>query len=90
MPKVRLSYGVLARLKGNVRQSRRCTIYKMLANKNNGKVPCFVCGEHVDKDKATLEHIIPISKGGTDSMDNLAISHFRCNVKRGNCDNDNR
>jgi len=62
---------------------RRETLYRMLGKRNNGTVPCFVCGRHVREKNATLEHIIPISKGGTDDMDNLSISHFQCNQRRG-------
>lgn len=66
-----------------VQQSRRATIYKMELKKHYGKVPCFCCGEHVEPDDATLEHKLPQAHGGTDAMDNLAISHRWCNNKRG-------
>lgn len=49
-----------------------------------GWVPCFVCGRKVDRIEATLEHIKPRSLGGTDDYENLAISHGRCNARRGN------
>jgi 5-methylcytosine-specific restriction endonuclease McrA len=68
------------------RRNRRETIYQMLSKMHMGKVPCFVCGKHVRKEDATLEHILAKSKGGTDDMDNLSISHAMCNVKRGNGD----
>lgn len=32
---------------------------------------------------ATLEHLIPLSDGGTNAASNLAVSHRACNVKRG-------
>jgi hypothetical protein len=32
----------------------------------------------------TIDHVIPISKGGTDEPDNLALSCFHCNRKKGN------
>jgi 5-methylcytosine-specific restriction endonuclease McrA len=67
-----------------IRQRRRKTLYKMLRNKNCGRVPCFVCGEHVAMEDVSLEHILPLSLGGTDDMDNLAISHRSCNMRRGN------
>lgn len=71
-------------LKMRIRQGRRDTVYKMLGKKNDGCVPCFVCGRHVKEKHATLEHVIPRSKGGTDDMDNLSISHNACNARRGN------
>jgi 5-methylcytosine-specific restriction endonuclease McrA len=70
-------------LKTSIRQQRRETVYA-LTFKKLGRVPCFVCGDHVPQDGATLEHITPRSKGGTDDMSNLAISHARCNHSRGN------
>jgi hypothetical protein len=30
----------------------------------------------------TIEHIIPLSKNGTDSLDNLALACFHCNRKK--------
>lgn len=33
-------------------------------------------------DWATLEHILPISQGGTDDLGNLALAHKLCNSSR--------
>jgi 5-methylcytosine-specific restriction endonuclease McrA len=49
-----------------------------------GEVPCFICCAHVDLSQISLEHITPLSRGGTDDFANLAISHRVCNLKRGN------
>lgn len=78
-----LSGAMQAKLAGSVRQGRRSTVYKMLSKQHDGTVPCFVCGKHVKEPHATLEHITPLSKGGTDDMDNLSISHNVCNNRRG-------
>jgi 5-methylcytosine-specific restriction endonuclease McrA len=32
---------------------------------------------------AVTDHIIPISKGGSDTFDNVAAAHRQCNNKRG-------
>lgn len=82
--KIRMSKALEGRLLSSVRQGRRETIFKIIGKKNNGIVPCYVCGEHVKKEQATLEHIIPLSLDGTDDMDNLWISHEKCNRRRGN------
>lgn len=74
---------IRARNQLNIRRSRKETIYKFELKKH-GMVACFVCGCHVKWRLATLEHIQPLSKGGTDDMENLAISHYYCNQKRGN------
>ena len=41
-----------------------------------------MCGEHVLPADATLEHIQPLSEGGSSHLENLAISHGRCNNQR--------
>lgn len=47
---------------------------------------CQICHEHVDKftpypnpKSASLDHIIPLSKGGTHTIDNVQLSHMECN-----------
>lgn len=60
----------------------RNKIYTTVARQLHGKVPCWVCGEHVTHEDATLEHIQPLSEGGSSHQDNLAISHDRCNHQR--------
>lgn len=32
----------------------------------------------------SFDHKIPISRGGIDSRDNLALAHLACNIRRGN------
>ena len=36
------------------------------------------------KHRATFDHIIPRSKGGADTLDNLQLAHARCNKIKGN------
>lgn len=60
----------------------RDKIYKTVARQLHGQVPCWVCGEHVLPASATLEHMRPLSEGGNSHLDNLAISHDRCNNQR--------
>lgn len=54
---------------------------------------CNICGKPVDKNlkypdpmSPSLDHIIPLSKGGKHSEDNIHIAHLRCNcaIKRDN------
>lgn len=60
----------------------RDKIYKTVARQLHGQVPCWVCGEHVLPTAATLEHIQPLSEGGSSHQENLAISHDVCNNQR--------
>lgn len=40
--------------------------------------------EAISPDRFTLDHIQPCSKGGTDDLNNLALSCHRCNERRSN------
>ena len=60
----------------------RDKIYKTVARQLHGQVPCWMCGAHVLPQDATLEHIRPLSEGGSSHQDNLAISHAQCNHQR--------
>ncbi|MBE2261934.1 MAG: HNH endonuclease [Burkholderiaceae bacterium] len=60
----------------------RLKIYRTVARQLHGLVPCWVCGGHVDPEDATLEHIQPLSEGGSSHMENLAITHAICNHQR--------
>lgn len=51
---------------------------------------CYVCKEKINPRlrmpnymAATVEHIIPLCKGGTHTWDNVAPSHAKCNFNRG-------
>jgi 5-methylcytosine-specific restriction endonuclease McrA len=63
-------------------QYLRIKIYKTVARQLHGVVPCWVCGEHVAPEAATLEHIQALSEGGNSHAENLAISHEVCNGQR--------
>lgn len=50
---------------------------------------CAICGEKVDMsvhsnhdDYPSIDHIIPVSKGGTHTWDNVQLAHRRCNNKK--------
>ena len=52
---------------------------------------CHLCGGEIDPHagkndwmRVTLDHIIPISKGGTHTRDNVAPAHAKCNFNKGN------
>lgn len=66
---------------------RRARMYK----KQDGL--CFWCSKlmklsfeeiNKDPDRATFDHIVPVSKGGANAQKNLVLSCNRCNSHRGN------
>ncbi len=63
-------------------QCRR-DLYDALRVQHDGQVPCFCCGKHVTWTDASLEHVIPLARGGRDVLGNYAISHEKCNNRRG-------
>ena len=44
---------------------------------------CHWCGKKLTINTATLEHIIPLSRGGLDNANNWALACKKCNNERG-------
>lgn len=62
---------------------------KRIAERDGWK--CHLCGLPVHptgrgKGSATIDHVIPVSKGGSNALENLRLAHSSCNFKRGNAD----
>lgn len=50
---------------------------------NRYKGRCAICGRFVPYDEFTIDHIIPLAKGGDNGADNLQCAHVWCNfIKR--------
>ena len=47
---------------------------------------CHLCGELTPRREATLDHVVPLSKGGSDHHTNLRLAHRSCNSGRGDTD----
>lgn len=48
------------------------------------KHQCQYCGAQPEKSDLTLDHVIPRSRGGGNSWENLVLACARCNVKKSN------
>lgn len=47
-----------------------------------GRLKCELCKGNISR--CTIDHVVPKSKGGDDRLDNLRLTHEKCNSKRGN------
>ena len=45
---------------------------------------CAICGCPVSKDKMTIDHIMPLSSGGTNAINNLQLACGACNQAKSN------
>lgn len=52
---------------------------------------CHICGKIINLQLSglhpmglTIDHLLPVSRGGTNEISNLHVAHRRCNVARGN------
>jgi len=52
---------------------------------------CYLCNSEIDLDiarnsrrGATVDHVIPLSRGGSDELENLRLAHWECNNKKSN------
>jgi 5-methylcytosine-specific restriction endonuclease McrA len=57
---------------------------------------CQICGEGVSKwrrfphpESPSVDHIVPLARGGEHSMANVQLTHLRCNLSKG-CDTPER
>lgn len=65
---------------------RKVPLVSLAAIAKRDKYRCGICGgkvsmkrRHPDPLAASLDHIVPLSVGGTNDLTNLQLSHFRCN-----------
>lgn len=43
---------------------------------------CGICGEAIARGEQSLDHVIPLARGGEHSYANVQASHLRCNVRK--------
>lgn len=70
----------------------RRTLTDHLARRDGDR--CGICNQWVDldlpsgprgnPDGPSIDHVVPVSQGGTDDLANLRLTHWACNNKRGN------
>lgn len=69
-----------ARMNSHARQSKRRSLLL-----RDGPV-CFYCGRPTGTglpfSRLTIDHVLPLSKGGTDALDNLVLACKICNYRK--------
>ena len=45
---------------------------------------CHICGLFCSVHDLTLDHVVPLSKGGAHTKENIRIAHRECNSRKGN------
>ncbi|GLH70535.1 hypothetical protein GETHPA_20680 [Geothrix rubra] len=71
-----------------VDERKRLDFYNVKSNRirvfERDGYKCYKCGKQLTRFDATLDHLIPVSKGGDNSFENLATCCLSCNSKRRN------
>jgi len=44
---------------------------------------CHICKKKIKPGELSFDHIVPLSRGGSDSEQNIRVAHLHCNKKRG-------
>lgn len=83
-------WGFRASVYGSMRMFDTNITLKKVYDKFDGV--CQLCGEktdwedvingHIRKNYPTVDHVVPLSKGGTHTWDNVQLAHMACNSKK--------
>lgn len=81
---IELAFGQ-GRVEGVEKGKRFCLKKKRNAMWKSGLYSrCFICEKPFESyEETTIEHKVPLSQGGSNRRDNLALSHGDCNRRRG-------
>ena len=72
------------RLKKQVKYHRAKIRFSKNLVKRRDDYTCQYCGKKEDRKKLTIDHVIPVSKGGESSFDNCVTACYKCNNKKNN------
>jgi 5-methylcytosine-specific restriction endonuclease McrA len=63
--------------------------YTMQDIVDRDRTDCSFCGKTVDlletdrRTRPSVDHTIPLARGGTDTLDNVTLMHLSCNQQKG-------
>lgn len=55
--------------------------YAKIYEEENGV--CYLCCKPVERKGAHFDHVVPLSKGGSHTFDNIRVTHRTCNLRKG-------
>ena len=50
--------------------------------KQFGTLTCILCGKPVEFKDSSLDHLTPLSRGGSNDYENFGVAHLKCNIKK--------
>lgn len=71
-----------------VKRNRYRELIRNFLAKRDGDV-CGLCGDPLGNRPYAFDHKAPIRHGGPDDLDNLQLTHLRCNQSKGSSDLEN-
>ena len=72
------------RLRKRVKFFRQKIYFSKATVKRRDNYTCQYCGKAINKKNLTIDHIIPVSKGGETSYENCVAACYKCNNKKNN------
>lgn len=64
--------------------SKRISARKRTTVWSNGKQKCVYCKRSIDLQEATVDHVVPLSRGGSNRVKNMRNACKWCNMSKGN------
>lgn len=74
----------MSRLRSDQRRRVRRSLYRRQVMRGATHIHCHYCGTRLTPMTATVDHVIPRSKGGTNELSNLVLACRKCNQAKGN------
>jgi 5-methylcytosine-specific restriction endonuclease McrA len=71
-----------AAIQGRTRVDQKINGFYRIA-KSQARIPCYLCGKTTGRKNRHVDHVVPIARGGTHSIENLAMMCSDCNTKKG-------
>ena len=68
----------------NIRRTKGLSTFDKFLDLENKEHICFICGEKIDDNKLSRDHVIPWSYMYSDDLWNLVYVHKECNSSKSN------